>query len=339
MKNILIVTDAWSPQINGVVTTLTQTVNTLKALGYLVKVINPKNFPSVSCPTYPEISLSITTPKRLYKEICEFNPHSIHISTEGPLGWAVRSVCKKKKFPFTTAYHTRFPEYLRMRFPIPLGLSYMVVRKFHNQAAGIMVATKVLQKELVGRKFKNTCLWSRGVDTDLFKPRAKRFLTETQPVFMYVGRVSVEKNIETFLTLNLPGRKYVVGDGPARLPLEREYPEVVFTGYQKGEQLAKYLAAASVFVFPSKTDTFGVVMLEAMACGVPVAAYPVSGPAQVVRHGETGYLDNDLAVAALKALDLSSDKCRGYAKKHSWQSCTEQFLNNLVFSDRKFSYT
>ncbi len=338
MKRILIVTDAWHPQINGVVTTLSQTVSNLKKLGHLVKVIHPKNFTSLPCPTYPEIALSMTTPKTLYKEISEFNPHSIHISTEGPLGWAARSVCKKKKFPFTTSYHTRFPEYLRMRLPIPLKVSYSVIRKFHNRAANIMVATKELQSELISRRFNNTCLWTRGVDTELFKPRSKDFLGTNKPVFMYAGRVAVEKNIETFLKLDLPGTKYVVGDGPAKQQLEKEYPAAIFVGYQKGEQLAKYLAAADVFVFPSKTDTFGVVMLEAMACGVPIAAYPVVGPAQVVKHGTTGILDNNLKTAALQALEMSPDACRNHIKQYSWQACTKQFLNNLASSDKQFTY-
>lgn len=338
MKNILIVTDAWHPQINGVVTTLTQTVTNLKKLGHLVKVISPQNFYSVPCPTYPEIALSITTPKRLYREISAFNPHSIHIATEGPLGWAARSVCKKKDFPFTTSYHTRFPEYLKMRLPIPLKVSYSVIRAFHNRAANIMVATEELQNELIDRNFNNTCLWTRGVDTELFKPRSKKFLGTDKPVFMYAGRVAVEKNIEEFLTLDLPGTKYVVGDGPAKNRLEKAYPDTTFVGYQKGEQLAKHLAAADVFVFPSKTDTFGVVMLEAMACGVPVAAYPVVGPAQVVQHGTTGILSNDLKQAALGALKISADACRDHSKQYSWQACTQQFLSNLAISDKQFTY-
>jgi len=336
-KKILIVTDAWHPQVNGVVTTLTQTVRNLKKLGFLVKVINPENYRSIPCPTYSEISLSMTTPRRIYKEIAEFDPHSIHISTEGPLGWAARAVCKKKNFPFTTSYHTRFPEYIRMRLPIPLSLSYSVLRNFHNRASSIMVATRELQKELQERRFKNTCLWTRGVDTELFKPRSKDFLTADKPVFLYAGRVAVEKNIEAFLDLELPGTKYVVGDGPAKTQLEGKYPEVVFVGYQKGELLAKHLAAADVFVFPSKTDTFGVVMLEAMACGVPVAAYPVVGPAQVVRNGVTGCLDNDLKTAALNALKINPQACRTEAEKYSWEACTEQFLHNLSMSSKQFS--
>lgn len=318
-------------------TTIRQTVLNLTQRGFLVQVLTPKDFYSFPCPTYPEITLALTTPARLAKKITEFAPHAIHISTEGPLGWAARSVCKKRRFPFTTSYHTKFPEYLRLRLPIPLKLSYAVVRKFHGLASTTMVATKELQTELRQRKFKNTSLWTRGVDTDLFRPRKDKYLQEKKSIFMYVGRVAIEKNIESFLQLDLPGIKYVVGDGPAKNELEKKYSDAVFVGYQKGEALAQHISSADVFVFPSKTDTFGLVMLEAMASGVPVAAYPVVGPAQVVNHGVTGYLDNDLHLACLSALKLSREKCRSHAKEFSWQKCTDQFLNNLVISNKHFN--
>ena len=337
MSKIAIVTDAWHPQINGVVTTLTQTIRKLEEFGHTVKVIAPGQFKSIPCPTYPEIRLSLTGPAGLKRQLDTFSPDCIHIATEGPLGWAARKICRIKRFPFTTSYHTRFPEYIRMRIPIPLTLSYSVVRKFHKPATRIMVATEQLDNELGIRKFKNIVRWSRGVDTDLFKPGPKEFLDLPRPVSIFVGRVAVEKNIEEFLKLDLPGTKVIVGDGPARKEMEYRYSGVVFTGYKKGAELAAHLAAADVFVFPSLTDTFGVVMLEAMACGIPVAAHPVTGPVTIVKNGVNGWLDNDLKVALEKALEVSPDTCRKNALQYSWESCTSQFLANLDFSGKPFN--
>lgn len=334
MKKIAIVTDAWHPQINGVVTTLTRTVNDLIDFGYQVKTITPQAFTTVRCPTYPEISLALARPKAITEELFAYQPHCVHIATEGPLGWVARSICRKRRFAFSTSYHTRFPEYLRMRLPVPIGLSYKVVKAFHNAAENTMVASKALINELRCRGFTKTSLWSRGVDTHLFKPGRKDILAGERPVFMYVGRVAVEKNIDAFLQLELPGCKYVVGDGPAREVLSRKYPAVHFTGFRTGQELRDLFAAADVFVFPSRSDTFGVVLLEAMASGVPVAAYPVTGPVDIVVNGVNGYLDNDLRQAALKALTVSPQNCRAFAERYSWKACSRQFLGNLILHDR-----
>lgn len=329
-------TDAWHPQINGVVTTLSRTRDHLENVGHQVKVICPQMFRTVPCPTYPEISLAIAGSRSLRGQLQEFNPHCIHIATEGPLGWAARAACKKAGFAFSTSYHTRFPEYVKMRWPVPLNLSYSVVRRFHNSARRTMVATTALKEELLKRGFKNIVLWSRGVDADLFKPQKQKLAGSDFPTFIYVGRVAVEKNIESFLKLDLPGKKMVVGDGPARKELSGRYPEVTFTGYKTGVELASLVASADVFVFPSLTDTFGVVLLEAMASGVPVAAFPVTGPIETVVNGVNGYLDNDLRRAAIKALDVSSQSCRSFAMKYSWESCSNQFLGNLIMHDAEF---
>lgn len=337
MKKIAIVTDAWHPQINGVVTTLGRTIADLETFGYQVKTITPRLFPSLPCPTYPEISLSVAGARAMKKKLLFFDPHCVHIVTEGPLGWAARSVCRKKSFAFSTSYHTRFPEYVRMRLPIPLSLSYALLRRFHRAAATTMVATSALMDELQDRGFSNMALWSRGVDTDVFRPQAHSALDVLRPVFIYVGRVAVEKNIETFLQMDVPGTKCVVGDGPALENLRTGYPKVLFTGYKQGKELAALFASADVFVFPSRTDTFGVVLLEAMASGVPVAAYPVTGPVETVRNGVNGYLNNDLRKAALQALEVSPQSCREFALNWSWQICSKQFLDNLVMHDKPLS--
>lgn len=339
MHTIAVVTDAWHPQINGVVTTLSHTVNVLRGLGHRVEVINPGQFRSFPCPTYPEISLALATPASLCRRLDEIDPDSVHIATEGPLGWAARSACLHREFPFTTSYHTRFPEYVRLRIPVPLSLSYAVMRTFHRPSRHVMAATPELKAELENRGFGNVALWSRGVDTSLFAPGPKDFLDLPRPVFLYMGRVAVEKNIEAFLALDLPGSKVVVGDGPARHGLSRTYPEVRFCGMQTGGALAAHVAAADVFVFPSLTDTFGVVLLEAMACGVPVAAYPVTGPQSVVTSGLNGCLDHDLRRAALSALTIPAGHCRGSALEFSWEKCTRQFLANLAISEKSFAHS
>lgn len=333
MARIAIVTDAWHPQINGVVTTLSQTVSHLARVGHTVKVIHPKLFGSVPCPTYPEIRLALTSPAHLRNQLLGFAPHAVHIATEGPLGWLARGVCRRKNFPFTTSYHTRFPEYIRMRMPVPLGLCYRVVRMFHRPAARTMVATPALAKELAGRGFTNLAPWTRGVDTELFTPLPGKTQRRNEPRMVYVGRVAVEKNISQFLRLDLPGRKLVIGDGPARATLEKEYPEATFVGYRTGEDLARMIAGADVMVFPSLTDTFGVVMLEAMACGVPVAAYPVTGPINVVQNGVNGWLDTDLRQAVINALNVPPESCRLAALKYSWATSIGQFHRNLALCD------
>ncbi|MCG8435836.1 MAG: glycosyltransferase family 1 protein [Gammaproteobacteria bacterium] len=333
---IAIVTDAWDPQINGVVITLKKTTKILKDWGHTIEYITPQGFHSIPCPTYPDIRLALFPNRKVFKNLDDFQADAVHIATEGPLGMAARKWCIKNNFPFTTSYHTQFPEYVRLRAPIPLSVSYAWLRRFHGNAQRTMVPTKTQLKRLQERGFKNAVIWSRGVDTELFKPGDKSFLKEQRPVFMYMGRVAVEKNIEAFLELDLPGTKYVVGDGPDLEMLKGKYQDTVFTGFKFGEELANYLAAADVFVFPSRTDTFGLVLLEALACGVPVAAYPVTGPIDVIENGVTGCLDEDLGKAAEDALRLDPETCREYALKNSWEEATKQFLSHIC--DRSDSY-
>lgn len=327
---IAIVTDAWRPQTNGVVKTLSTTSDGLRALGHDVTIIEPNQFTTFPCPTYPEIRLAWLPYGRLSQLLQEFEPDAIHIATEGTLGAAARKWCLRRGFPFTTSYHTQFPEYVRARVPIPLAVSYAHLRRFHSAAARTMVATPAMQRLLESRGFRNIVRWTRGVDVNLFKPRDKGYLTLPRPIAMYVGRVAIEKNIEAFLQLSLPGTKVIVGAGPARAELEAKYPAAKFVGFKFGEELASHVAAADVFVFPSRTDTFGLVLLEAMACGVPVAAYPVTGPIDVVTQGVTGALDEDLRAAALTALKLDPEQCRAYALANTWDHATRQFLSNLA---------
>jgi len=326
---IAIVTDAWSPQVNGVVTTLTRTRDTLRALGHDVLVVNPGDFRTVPCPTYPEIRLAWRPYAGVRRRLEAFAPERIHIATEGPLGLAARAWCRRRGYAFTTSFHTQFAEYLRARAPVPLGVSYAFLRWFHGGAARTMVATASQRRALEQRGFRNLAPWTRGVDTALFTPGRSRPRAEPGPAWIYVGRVAVEKSIEDFLRLDLPGTKYVVGDGPERAALERAYPSVRFLGYRFGEELAAAIASCDVFVFPSRTDTFGVVMLEAMACGLPVAAYPVTGPVDVVERGVTGVLDEDLRRAAIEALALDRGRCREAALRCSWEEATRQFAANL----------
>ena len=326
---IAIVTDAWRPQTNGVVQTLSKTVDALRSLHHDVCVIEPGLFRTFPCPTYPEIRLAWHPYPSLACRLKEFAADAIHIATEGPLGSAARRWCRAQQRSFTTSYHTQFPEYLRARMPIPLSLSYAHLRRFHAGATRTMVATPAMQAQLERRGFRNLVRWTRGVDVDLFRPRADRTLALPRPISMYVGRVAVEKNVEAFLALDLPGTRVIVGDGPARAELQKKYPTAVFVGFQRGEALAQHVAAADVFVFPSRTDTFGLVLLEAMASGVPVAAFPVTGPIDVVQHGVTGMLDEDLGTAVRGALRLNPADCRHYALQHTWQTATQQFLGNL----------
>lgn len=326
---IAVVTDAWNPQTNGVVTTLTRTKECLEKMGHSVKYITPELFRTVPLPSYPEIPLSLFPKRKVFNILDEFAPNAIHIATEGTLGMAAKKYCKKRKIKHTTAYHTQFPYYVRLRLPIPLSISYAVLRRFHSTSERIMVPTESQRQELIKWGFKNVVIWSRGVDTELFRPGDKQFLTDPRPISTYVGRVAVEKNIEDFLSLDIPGTKYIIGGGPDLETLKNKYPEARFAGYKFGEELVKHIAAADVFVFPSKTDTFGLVMLEAMACGVPVAAYPVTGPIDVVKNGTTGILDDDLKNATMTALNLSAEDARDYAEANSWMAATEQFYNHL----------
>jgi glycosyltransferase involved in cell wall biosynthesis len=330
---ILIVSDAWYPQVNGVVRTLATVRDELVQLGHSVEIIGPDRFRTVALPTYPEIRLAVGAGRKMADLIEAADPGAIHIATEGPLGFAARSWCLKHGIPFTTAYHTRFPEYVRDRAPIPLALSYALVRRFHAPAFAVMVATKSIEDTLIAKGFRNIRRWSRGVDTGLFHPRDKSFLDYARPVSMYVGRVAVEKNLEAFLKLDIPGTKVVVGDGPQMEEYRRRYGQVKFEGARHGEELANYYAAADVFVFPSRTDTFGLVLLEALASGVPVAAYPVPGPLDVLEVPEgaspVGCMDEDLARAVMSALAIPLERCREHALTYSWRASAEQFLCNL----------
>ena len=327
---LALVTDAWLPQVNGVVRTLGHTIREIEAAGHEAHVISPAYFRTIPCPTYPEIRLSMFAGRAVRRRLDGLAPDAVHISTEGPLGLAARSWCLRRRRPFTTAYHTQFPEYVRARVPVPLSVGYAVVRWFHGRATRTLVTTTSMQRQLEARGFRNLALWGRGVDTEVFRPRGKDFLDLPRPIWLYFGRVSVEKGIEDFLRLDLSGTKLVVGDGPACEHLRRRYPQVVFAGYRYGEDLAAHIAASDVFVFPSRTDTFGLVLLEAMACGIPVAAYPVTGPIDVVVDGVTGVLNQDLRQAALAALGLDPDACRAHALQHSWAACTRQFLTALA---------
>jgi glycosyltransferase involved in cell wall biosynthesis len=328
--HLVIVTDAWAPQVNGVVRTLQRTKAELERLGHQVDLISPDQFRTIPCPTYPEIRLALWPGRKVYRELDALKPDAIHISTEGPLGRAARAWCLKRRLPFTTAYHTRFPEYVAARCAVPLAWTYGMMRRFHAPAARIMVATQSIESELTLRGFANISRWTRGVDLELFHPRDRAPLDLPRPIHLYVGRVAVEKNIGAFLALTLPGSKVVIGDGPQLAALKAQYPEVHFLGAKYGSDLARHVAAGDVFVFPSLTDTFGLVMLEAMACGLPVAAFPVAGPKDVVREGEVGALDWDLAKAVERALALPRAACRLYAQDFSWETATRQFLANLA---------
>jgi glycosyltransferase involved in cell wall biosynthesis len=325
----MIVSDAWSPQINGVVITLGNTIRELERQGHKVATITPDGFHSIPCPTYPEIRLALLPGKRVAERIEAFAPDALHIATEGPLGLAARRHCLRTRRAFSTAYHTQFPEYVHARTRLPVGISYRWMRWFHAPASALMVATPDIRRRLEARRFANLAMWSRGVDTELFHTAERPSSDAPGPIFLYVGRVAVEKNIAAFLALDLPGIKWVVGDGPARAALERQFPAARFFGMKTGADLAWHYQQADVFVFPSRTDTFGLVMLEAMACGTPVAAYPVTGPIDVVQPGVSGVLDHDLQRAALAALRLPRDAVRAQALGTSWAAATAQFVANL----------
>jgi glycosyltransferase involved in cell wall biosynthesis len=329
---IAIATDAWHPQINGVVTTLSRTKDELEKLGHEVLMITPAGSITIPCPTYPEIRL-VLRPRRLIRKVFrEFSPDAVHIATEGPIGLATRVHCMRTDRIFTTSLHTRFAEYVRLRVPVPLDWGYRYLRWFHGPARRTMVSVPSLRGELEKRGLRHLVIWSRGVDLSVFKPGNRQFLEGERPIFMYMGRVAVEKSVEAFLRLDLPGTKYVVGGGPDLETLKRRYQATRFTGYKVGEDLARHVASADVMVFPSKTDTFGLTMLEAMACGVPVAAFPVQGPKDLIRNGYNGYTDQDLRSAALQCLKVPSRHCREFATHYSWKACTEQFLSHLCGS-------
>jgi glycosyltransferase involved in cell wall biosynthesis len=326
----MIVTDAWLPQTNGVVNTLRQTVAWLGRFGHDVQLVTPQDFRTVPCPTYPEIRVAMFPYRKMAASIATFQPEALHIATEGPLGLAARRYCVTHGMGFTTSYHTQFPQYLRSRYPIPMWASYLALLWFHSAAERCMVSTQTVRTQLASRGFRNLAHWHRGVDTELFKPRAKELLPYPRPIAAYVGRIAVEKNVDAFLRMAWAGTKVVIGDGPELPRLKAQYPGAIYAGYRFGEDLASHLAAADVLVFPSLTDTFGLVNLEAMACGVPVAAYPVTGPIDVIDDGVTGALDQDLARAAERALRLDPRACRERAERSGWDTCTREFESNLV---------
>lgn len=331
MTRITVVTDAWHPQVNGVVRSIERTNDELIAMGAEVTMVTPDLFRTLPLPSYPEIRVTISTYRRVAREIERGQPSYVHIATEGPLGLKARKWCRRHGMPYTTSYHTRFPEYVAARLPVPQSWLYALVRRFHNGGAGCMVATDTLAAELSARGFRNLMRWGRGIDADLFRPRPDEagLFDLPRPIFINVGRVAVEKNLEAFLALDLPGSKVVVGDGPQRASLERRYPDVHFAGVMVGDELARAYASADVFVFPSRTDTFGNVLLEALASGLPVAAFPVMGPLDILGDSDAGILDEDLKAACLGALAIDRATARQLALSFSWRRAAKQFLDNV----------
>ncbi|HVI28954.1 glycosyltransferase family 1 protein [Hansschlegelia sp.] len=327
---VLVVTDAWRPQVNGVVRTIEQLVAHAPAFGAAIDLLTPDAFITVPLPSYPEIRLALARVAKVSGLIDDSRPDHVHIATEGPLGLAARRACLRAGRAFTTSYHTRFPEYVRRRAPVPERLTYAWLRRFHNAGDGVMVATESLSRDLERHGFQRLMRWTRGVDAELFRPRpGVDVFNLPRPVFLYVGRVAPEKNLEAFLSLDLPGSKVVVGDGPSRADLENRFPQARFVGSLQGEALAEAYASSDVFVFPSRTDTFGIVILEALASGLPVAAFPVTGPADILRDEAAGALDEDLRAAALRALSASRDAARALALRHGWAEATRSFVDNV----------
>ena len=333
---LVLVTDAWQPQVNGVVTTLVELVRELREQGHTVEVIHPGLFKTRPCPGYAGIDLAVRPAKALAQMLQAAAPDAIHLATEGPLGWAARSYCLRHKLAFTTAYHTRFPELLQAAIRVPLWLGYAVFRHFHKPSSGVLVPTQGVMRLLDQRRFKNLRSWTHGVDMELFTYQPTRqwyqpLGTLARPVSLYVGRVSYEKNIEAFLSMDVPGSKIVCGVGPLEAKLRARYPQVKWLGVLPRDELAKVYGAADVFVMPSRSETFGLVMLEAMASGTPVAAYPVDGPTEVVgvpAHG--GALNSDLSAAWYQALAVPRHEARGRALQFSWAYASRLFLGHLV---------
>jgi glycosyltransferase involved in cell wall biosynthesis len=326
---ILVATDAWHPQVNGVVRTLTNMAEAARAFGVEISFLTPLSFRTFAMPSYPDLRLALPYQAKIARLIAEARPDSIHIATEGPIGLLVRRHCRKNQLPFTTSFHTRFPEYISARLPIPEAWIWTALRAFHGPSQAVMAATPALAGELRARGFRNVVLWPRGVDASQFHPRAAD-LGLPRPVFLCVGRVAVEKNLEAFLDLDLPGTKVIVGDGPARAALTRKYPQAVFLGARQGKELADAYAAADVFVFPSKTDTFGLVLLEALASGLPVAAFPVTGPRDVIGNEPVGALNDDLRMACLTAVTISPQACLAFAARHTWEASARAFVENIT---------
>jgi glycosyltransferase involved in cell wall biosynthesis len=333
---ILVATDAWHPQVNGVVRTLGHMAREARELGAEIEFLSPAEFWTLPVPTYPEIQLALTGPGDVERRLDRAKPNAVHIATEGPLGHAMRRVCLRRGITFTTSFHTRFPDYIAERFPLAQAWSCDVtwawLRRFHSSGAAVLAATPTLVGELEGRGFHDVKLWPRGVDARLFHSRERTAVKWPRPLFLTVGRLAVEKNVEAFLKLDLPGTKLVVGDGPARAHLEKAYPDAVFLGSQQGEALAGIYAAADVFVFPSRTDTFGLVLLEALASGVPVAAFPAAAPRDVIGEAPVGHLDEDLRLACLAALVCSRGECRDFALRMTWEESARIFLEHVAIA-------
>lgn len=335
-KRILIVSDAWRPQVNGVVTTLEQTARALsRANGFELRFITPDQFRTIPLPSYPEIRLSLFSGRRVRKTIESFAPDAIHIATEGPLGHAARRYCMAHGIRFSTAFHTRYPDYVSARFPLPRSWVWWWLRWFHRPSISVMAPTATMQRALEAEGLTNVKVWSRGVDGVLFRPRPDEppALDLPRPLWLNVGRLAVEKNLEAFLGLDLPGTKVVVGDGPQAAELKAKFPDVVFLGARFGEDLARVYAAADVFVFPSRTDTFGLVILEALASGLPVAAYPVAGPRDILSDEPVGVMDEDLGAACRRALAIPHELCRGFAESFTWAAASREFLTHLAIPD------
>jgi glycosyltransferase involved in cell wall biosynthesis len=326
---VLVATDAWAPQVNGVVRTLTSLARTARGLGVDIEFLSPDGFATFPVPTYPGLRLAFAGRRRITARIEQAKPDAIHIATEGPIGHAVRGYCRRRGRPFTTSYTTRFPEYISARAPIPESWIYAALRRFHAAATVTMVATPSLMSELRGRGFSNLGMWTRGVDTELFRPDRAVDIGLPRPIFVTLGRVAVEKNLEAFLSLDLPGTKVVIGKGPMEQELKQRFPQAKFLGQLENGTLAAHLAAADVFVFPSLTDTFGVVQLEALASGLPIAAFPVTGPKDVVADNPIGVLNQDLRTACLEALKISRDECRAFALRYSWENSARQFIGHV----------
>jgi glycosyltransferase involved in cell wall biosynthesis len=336
LRHLLLITDAWQPLINGVVRTLGHTVGYLESIGIEVTVVHPGIFRTMPLPGYREIRIALFPGQRLDQIMSGSDANAIHIATEGPLGWAARRYCLRKGLPFTTTYHTQFPEYVNLRTGLPLSFGYSIVRLFHKPASNTFVATQSMEDRLREKGFEHLHRWGRGVDTSLFRPGASKghCIEGERPVAVFLGRVAIEKNIRAFLDMPFNGTKVVIGDGPDKKRLQDNYPDVKFAGYKTGKELACHIADADVMVFPSKTETFGVVMLESMACGVPVAAYPVTGPVDVIENGVNGCVDEDLQVAVKAALEVDAESCRRFAEKFSWENSANQFLSGLAIFDR-----
>ena len=335
---ILVATDAWHPQVNGVVRTLGHVAREARKLGAELEFLAPDGFWTLPMPSYPEIRLALASPGEIERRLDAVRPDAIHIATEGPIGHAMRRVCMRRGLPFTTSYHTRFPDYLAERLPVPgrwtSDLTWTWMRRFHAPGAAVLAATPTLAAELSQRGFHDVKLWSRGVDATLFRPREDADLDLPRPIFLTVGRVAVEKNLEAFLSLRLPGTKVVVGEGPARAALAKQFPETVFIGSRQGEELARIYAAADVFVFPSRTDAFGLVLLEALASGVPVAAFPADAPRDVIGTAPVGALDEDLKKACHAALKLKREDCRDFALGMTWAASARSFLQHVSEATR-----